>query len=257
MTQIHPTAIVDPKAELAEGVEIGPWAWIGPQVRLGPDCRVGPRVVIDGDTRLGRGCRIANGAVIGTEPQDLKYQGEPTQVRIGDDVSIREFVTINRACGEGQITALGSNLLVMAYAHVAHNCELEDGVIMANAATLAGHIQIGRGAIIGGLVAIHQFARVGRYAIVRGSSAVGQDVLPFTTAAGTPCSPFGLNMVGLRRRKFSRERVRDLRRAYRLIFRSGLKLDDAIARLKKEFSQNGDVQHMVEFIEGSRRGLAR
>ena len=175
MSKIHPTAIVDPQAELAEGVEVGPWAWIGPRVRLGPDCRIGPRVLIDGNTRLGRGCRVGNGAVVGTEPQDLKYHGEPTQVRIGDGVVIREFVTINRASGEGQATVLGNNLLVMAYAHIAHNCVLEDEVIMANVATLGGHIRIERGAIIGGLVAIHQFSRVGRYAIIRGGSAVGQD----------------------------------------------------------------------------------
>ncbi len=257
MSKIHPTAIIDSKAELAEGVEIGPWAWVGPQVRLGPDCRIGPRVLLDGDTHLGRGCRVANGAVIGTEPQDLKYRGEPSRVRIGENVVIREFVTINRACGESQATVLGNHLLVMAYAHVAHNCELEDEVIMANAATLAGHIHIGRGAIIGGLVAIHQFARVGRYAIVRGSSAVGQDVVPFTTAAGAPCSPYGLNMVGLKRRKFSKARIREIRRAYKLIFRSGLKLDDALSRLRRELPESKDVQHMVEFIEGSERGLAR
>ena len=257
MSKIHPTAIVDPKAELAEGVEVGPWTWIGPGVRLGPHCWIGPRVLIDGQTRLGRGCRVSGGAVIGTEPQDLKYRGEATRVQIGDDVVIREFVTINRACGEGQATVLGNRLLVMAYAHVAHNCELEDEVVMANAATLGGHIRIERGAIIGGLVAIHQFARVGRYAIIRGGSAVGQDVLPFTTAAGFPCSPRGLNLVGLKRHKFSQDRIAAIRRAYKLIFRSGLKLDDAISQLKTEFPENEDIQHMVRFIENSQRGLAR
>lgn len=257
MSIIHPTAIVDPQAELAEGVEIGPWAYIGPRVRLGENCRIGPRVLIEGDTQLGRECHVSNGAVIGTEPQDLKYHGEPTRVRIGEGSVIREFVTINRACGEGQETVLGKRLLVMAYAHVAHNCVLEDEVIMANVATLAGHIYIERGAIIGGLVAIHQFCRVGRYAIIRGGSAVGQDVLPFTTAAGFPCSPRGLNQVGLKRRRFSRDRIAALRQAYRWIFRSGLKLDDAISRLNSEFGDNEDIQHLLKFIQGSRRGLAR
>jgi len=258
MAKIHPTAIVDSKAELADDVEIGPWTWIGPQVRLGPGCRIGQRVLIDGDTHLGKDCQIANGAVIGTEPQDLKYGGEPTRVRIGDQVTIREFATINRATGEGRATVIGNNVFLMAYSHVAHNCELEDEVIMANVATLAGHIHIGTGAIIGGLVAIHQFIRVGRLSIIGGGSGVRQDVLPFTMATGYPCRPYGLNRVGLRRRDFSAQRIRDLRQAYRILYRSGLSVEEATRQLKKELAESEDVQYLVRFVEGtSRRGFIR
>lgn len=257
MANIHPTAIVDPQAELADDVQIGPWAYIGPQVRLGAGCVIGPHALIEGETTLGVRCHVGNAAVIGTDPQDLKYRGEKSKVQIGDEVTIREFVTVNRATGEGEVTRIGSHSFIMAYAHVAHNCYLEDHVIMANVATLAGHIHIGTGAIIGGLVAIHQFSQVGRYAIIGGSSGVRRDVLPFTMAGGMPTKPYGLNMVGLKRHGFSDDRIQALRRAYRCIYRMGLKLDDAVDKLKQEYPEQPDVQHMVQFIERSKRGLVR
>ena len=178
VSEIHPTAIVDPSARLAGDVVIGPWAYIGPNVELGEGCEVGPRATIERDTTLGVQCRIGNGAVIGSDPQDLKYRGEPTFLKVGDRVNVREYVTINRPTGENETTVIGNDCLFMAYAHVAHNCELGDRVIMANTATLGGHIQVGHGAILGGLVAVHQFVHIGQFSIVGGSSGVRKDILP-------------------------------------------------------------------------------
>lgn len=257
VSEIHPTAIVDPSARLAGDVVIGPWAYIGPNVELGEGCEVGPRATIERDTTLGVQCRIGNGAVIGSDPQDLKYRGEPTFLKVGDRVNVREYVTINRPTGENETTVIGNDCLFMAYAHVAHNCELGDRVIMANTATLGGHIQVGHGAILGGLVAVHQFVHIGKFSIVGGSSGVRKDILPFTMASGFPCSPHGLNIVGLKRRGFSRERMINLRHAYRIIFRSGMRLDEATQKLKEDFAGNQDVQLLIDFIENTQRGLAR
>ncbi len=257
MTTIHPTAIVDPKAELASDVTVGPWAWVGPGARIGQGCSIGPRATVDGITVLGRGCRLETGAVVGTPPQDLKYRGEASEVRIGDETIVREYATINRATGEGQATIVGRNCFLMAYSHVAHNCVLEDEVIIANVGTLGGHIFVEKGAIIGGLVAIHQFVRIGRFSMVGGASGVGQDILPFTMAHGLPSRSYGLNRIGLKRRGFSAERIQDLKRAYKTILRSNLRLDEAIALLRQEYGNNEDVMHLVKFIEGSQRGIAR
>ncbi len=257
MAIIHPTAIVDPKAELAPDVTVGPWAWVGPGARIGQGCVIGPRTMVDGKTILGRGCRLEAGVGVGTPPQDLKYRGEASEVRIGEGSIVREYATINRATGEGQATIVGRNCFLMAYSHIAHNCVLEDEVIIANVGTLAGHIYVEKGAIIGGLVAIHQFVRIGRFSLVGGASGVGQDVLPFTMTHGLPSRSYGLNRVGLKRRGFSAERIQDLKRAYKTIMRSNLRLDEALAQLRQEYGNNEDVMHLVKFIEGSQRGIAR
>ena len=257
MAKIDPTAIVSPQSKIPDDCIIGAWTWIGPKVRLGPGCIIGPRVTIDGDTILGKNCQLSTGAVIGSPPQDLKYKGENSLVRIGDNCVIREFVTINRATGEGCATQIGNNCFIMAYAHIAHNCELEDNVIMANVATLGGHIHIGRGAIIGGIVAIHQFCQVGRYSIIGGSSGIGKDIIPYITASGTPARPYGLNRVGLKRKGFSRQRISNIYQAYKIIFRSGLTEMQAVERLKQEFPGNEDIEYIIRFIEKSQRGLAR
>ena len=190
-------------------------------------------------------------------PQDLKYRGEDSEVRIGDHTIIREFATVNRATGQGQATVIGTRCFLMAYSHVAHNCLLEDEVILANVGTLAGHIHVEKGAIIGGLVAVHQYVRIGRFTLVGGASALNQDILPFTMSHGTPCRPFSLNRVGLKRRGFSPERILDLRRAYRVIFQSGLGEEEAIEQLNNDYNDNEDVQHIIKFIRGSQRGIAR
>lgn len=257
MSSIHPTALIDPKAEIASDCTIGPWVFVGSGVKIGQGCKIGSRVMIDGVTSIGDRCRIETGAVIGSPPQDLKYKGEPTRVQIGNDCVIREYVTINRATGEGNATCLGNRCFLMAYAHVAHNCYLEDEVIMANVATLGGHIQIGRGAIIGGIVAIHQFCRVGQFALVGGASGVSKDVIPFVMASGSPARPYGLNRVGLKRRGFSKERIRTLRRAYKRVFRMGYTEVQALKALKKDFTGNPDVEEIIGFIEGTQRGLCR
>jgi UDP-N-acetylglucosamine acyltransferase len=257
MTTIHPTAIVDKKAELGKNVQVGPWALVGSGVKIGEGTVLCARSTVDGPTVVGKNCHIGIGAVVGSQPQDLKYQGEQTGVRLGDNVTIREYVTINRATGDEATTVIGNNCLLMAYSHVAHNCELDSNVIMANAATLAGHIRIGEGAIIGGLVAIHQFVQVGCFAIVGGKAAVRKDIVPFVKASDNPCRPYGLNIIGLKRKGYSPEKIRQLRHAYRIIFRMGLTQEQALERLRTEYPENSEIAYMVEFIERSERGLAR
>lgn len=255
--EIHPTAMVDPRAELGPGVKVGPWAIIGPQVTIGADTWVGPHVVIEGPTEIGCRCRIHPFAVLGTPPQDLKYRGEPTWLRIGDDNVIREFVTVNRGTehGGGQ-TVIGNGNLLMAYCHVAHDCRIGNGVIMANVATLGGHIEVEDHAIIGGLAAVHQFVRIGTHCLVGGASAVSQDVPPYGLVAGNRAKLYGLNVVGLRRRGFPEETIAALRQAYRLLFRSG-SLRRALAEVRQRWSDCPEVQHLVEFVERSKRGITR
>lgn len=256
--EIHPTAVVSPHAELDEGVVVGPFCVIGDHVRIGKGTVLGPHVHLDGWTEIGRENQILTGAVIGSPPQDLKYRpGTRSFVRIGDQNTIREYVTVNRATGEDETTSVGSRNLLMAYAHVAHNCELHDGVVMANVASLAGHIVVESNAILGGLVAVHQFVRIGRNSIIGGASAVRGDVLPYCTYAGNPARPYGLNLEGMRRRNFPRETVRDLKRAYRIIFARGLSLDDALVQLRQDLSAVPEVGHIIEFLTLRKRYFAR
>jgi UDP-N-acetylglucosamine acyltransferase len=253
--RIHETAIVDPDAELGEGVEVGPWALIGPGVRIGADTIVGPRVLIERDTSIGEGCRLANGAVLGTDPQDLKYKGEPSFLEVGDRTVVREFATLNRGTAASGRTVVGSDCLIMAYAHVAHDCELGNHVVIANSVNMAGHVVIEDWATVGGVTPIHQFVRIGAHAFVGGGSRVPQDIPPYCRAAGNTPKLYGLNSVGLERRGFSPEVRRALKEAYRVLFMGSENLSQALERATREVPQIPEVRHLLAFIQASERGV--
>ena len=256
--RIHPTAVVDAAARLGDGVSIGPYAIVGPGVTIGDHTEIGPHVVLDGLTTIGARCRFTGQSSIGSPPQDLKYAGGPTRLEIGDDNIVREFVTMNRATEHGGgVTRVGSHGMFMAYAHVAHDCVVGDHVVMANAATLAGHVTIEDHAIIGGLVAIHQFVRIGESAILGGGAMVTLDIVPYCMAAGDRAVLHGLNLIGLKRRGFAPATLVALRSAYRTIFRSGLRLQEALEALRTDAAEDPRVAHLVRFIEESRRGICR
>jgi UDP-N-acetylglucosamine acyltransferase len=257
--KIHPTAIVHPKADLADDVEVGPYCVVGEHVVIGKGTRLLSHVSIDGWTEIGERNVIFPFASVGGPPQHLGYKGEPTKVVIGDDNVIREYVTVNRATVQGGgVTSIGSKSILMAYVHVAHDCRLGSHLIMANAASLAGHITIGDYAIIGGLTGIHQYVRVGDYAMVGGCCAIGQDIPPFTRAAGGyRAHLYGLNSVGLQRHGFSIERIAVLKKAFDLLFRSGHRMAEAIRLAKKEFKGVADVAKILAFMEGTKRGVSR
>lgn len=251
----HATAIVDPTAKLAESVSLGPYSIVGPNVVLGERVQVGPHVLIERDTRVGDGCRLGKGAVLGTDPQDLKYRGEPTRLEVGPRTVVREYATLNRGTGASGLTAVGADCLIMAYVHVAHDCRIGDHVVLANAVNMGGHVEIEDWAIVGGVTAIHQFVRIGCHAFVGGGSRVSQDVAPYVTVAGNPCTAYGLNSVGLKRRGFSNETLKTLRSAYRDIFQSDLNIGQALAQLAAEGPHTDEVEHLVSFIHESRRGI--
>lgn len=257
--QIHPTAVVHPKAELDQDVEIGPYSVVGEHVKIGRGTRLISHVYVEGWTEIGERCQLYPYASIGTPPQHLQYKGEPSRVIIGHDNILREYVTVNRGTVlGGGVTRIGHQNFLMAYVHVAHDCQLGNHLIMANAATLAGHITIGDHAIIGGLVGIHQFVRVGAYVMIGGCSAVGRDVPPFMRAAGGyRARLYGLNSVGLRRQGFSTERISALKQAYELLFRSGHRMAEAVKRARDEFKDHADVQELLAFLEGTKRGICR
>ncbi len=255
---IHSTAIIDASAELDSGVEVGPYSIIGPRVKIGKNTRIGPHVVIDGWTEIGEECTIFQFASLGAVPQDLKYRGEESRVIIGSNNTIREFVTINRGTAQaGGETRLGSNNLLMAYCHVAHDCRIGSHVVLANAATLAGHIEMEDHAIVGGLAAVHQFVRLGSYCIIGGCSGVSQDIPPYMMANGQRAQLYGLNIEGLKRHRFPEEAVNNLKKAYRLIFRSGLTVEKALEQLESEIQNSAEVNHLITFIKASKRGIAR
>ncbi len=254
---IHSTAIVHPGARLAADVEIGPYAIIGERVSIGAGTTVGPHAVIEGWTEIGEKNRIFQFASVGADPQDLKYHGEKSLLRLGDRNTVREFVTLHRGTesGIGQ-TIIGDDNLFMAYSHVAHDCVVGNRVILANGATLAGHVAVADHAILGGLSAVHQFCRVGCHVMISGGAMVTQDVPPFTIAHGDRAKTVGLNLVGLQRRGFDEETIRQLKQAYRLIFRSGLRLEEALAKVS-ELDGGAELQLLVDFIRCSERGIAR
>ncbi|MBI2884956.1 MAG: acyl-ACP--UDP-N-acetylglucosamine O-acyltransferase [Candidatus Omnitrophica bacterium] len=255
---IHPTAIIDPQAVLGEGVDVGPYSVIGPNVRIGSGTRIGVHCVVEGYTTIGSDCQLFTGAVIGSIPQDLKYAGEKTELIIGDRNRIREYVTINPGTkGGGGKTVIGSDCLLMAYSHVAHDCLIGNHVIIANTTELAGHIEIEDGAVMGGLVGIHQFVRVGRLSITGGCSRVAQDIPPYSTCAGYPTQVFGLNNEGLRRAGVSAESKELLHKAFRLLFNSGLSMSHALERVAKEVAPCPEVTRLLEFIRQSKRGVCR
>jgi UDP-N-acetylglucosamine acyltransferase len=254
---IHPTAIVHPGAELGENVSVGPYSVIGERVTIGDGCRIQSSVLIDGETTIGRNARIFHGAALGNVCQDLKYRGERTFVRIGDDSTIREFVTVNCATGEGECTAIGSGVLLMAYVHVGHNCRIGDGVILANAVNLAGHVRVDDFASVGGVTPVHQFVRIGKYAFIGGGSRIPQDVPPFLKVAGNPARPWGLNTVGLTRRGFTAEQRATIKRAYTILFRSGLNVSQALERIDADLERTEEIAALVDFIRSSTRGIIR
>jgi len=256
---IHPTAIVDPTAEIDESVEIGPYTIVQKNVIIGQGTRIGPHVVIGEGTQIGQRCQIYQFASVGEAPQALAYRGEKTFLILGDQNIVREFVTLNRGtAGGGGKTVIGNQNLFMAYSHVAHDCQLGNQVILANGATLAGHITIEDHAVIGGLSAIHQFCRIGTHAFISGMTGITLDVPPYMLASGSRARLFGLNTVGLKRFHFSEASVKALKKAYRIIYRSGLTLERAVKQVKEDgISQLPEVQHLLQFIQQSKRGISR
>jgi UDP-N-acetylglucosamine acyltransferase len=255
---IHPTAIVDKKAELAEGVTVGPYAIIEGDVVIGPGTDIGAHVYIDRQTTIGRDCQIFPFAAIGTPPQDKKFKGEKTEAVIGENNVIREYVTINRGtAGGGGKTTIGNQNLLMAYVHVAHDCHVGDGVVMANLATLAGHVVLEDYCTLNGLVAVQQFVRVGAYAYVGGKSGVLKDVPPYVIASGDRAKLYGLNVVGLKRHDFTEEVISALKKTYQIVIRSHLTIQEALVRVEKEVTLFPEVQQFINFIRNSQQGLTR
>jgi len=255
---IHPTALISPKAEIEKEVEVGPYTIIGDHVIVRSGTVIGPHVTIDPFVEIGPECHVFQFASIGALPQAIKFQGEETHVKIGRRTIIREFTTVNRGTGfGGGITEVGEENLLMAYTHVAHDCKTGRGVILANNATLAGHITIEDYVTIGGLTALHQFVRVGKHAYIGGKSAVVKDVPPYVIAAGDRAKLHGLNRVGLKRAGFSDDALAALKKTYRLIFRIGLTLNEAIARVRAEVDQTPEVDYFLSFIQASERGMTR
>ena len=256
---IAETAIISADAAIAHDAVIGPYAVIGPQVTIGAGTVVGPHVRIEGPTTIGERNRFVGQASIGTEPQDLKFKGERTELRIGNDNTFREFVTINRGTvGGGAVTTIGSHNFFMAYSHVAHDCRVGDHTIFANNATLAGHVDIGDYSTIGAFSAVHQFCRVGDHAFIGGGSICTQDVLPFVKTVGNrPAKTYGVNTIGLERKGFQKETVEALQRAYRILTRSKLRLQDALDRIEAELGFHSEVRYFAEFVRASKRGVIR
>lgn len=256
--KIDPTAFVHPTAELDAGVEVGPYSVIGEGVSVGKETKIGSHVVIEKWTTMGERNNVYQFVSIGAAPQDLGYKGEKTEIIIGDGNTIREFVTIHRATTKDKLkTVCGSNNLLMNYVHIAHDCSLGDNIIMANSATLGGHVTIDNNAIVGGLVAIHQHVRIGAYCIIGGASAVSKDVPPYVKAVGNRARLFGLNSVGLRRQGLTKEELEEIKLSYNVIFRSSLRLPDALEKLERELPNSRHAKRFIDFMRGSKRGVAR
>jgi UDP-N-acetylglucosamine acyltransferase len=255
----HPTAIVHPHAQVAGTVTVGPYSMIGEHVELGEGTEVMSHVVIDGHTRIGKNSYIFPFASIGLAPQDLKYRGEPTRVEIGDNNSIREYVTIHRGTAEGEgVTRIGNHNLLMAYVHIAHDCVLGSNIIMANGASLAGHVVIQDHATVGAFTMIHQFCRIGAYSFLGSATLVNQDILPYSkTSAPRPVEVYGTNRIGLERRGLAKEDLKDLEAAFRLLTRSKLNTTQALEAIEARAFQSAHVKALVEFIKSSERGVAK
>ena len=256
---IHPTAIVDPGAKLDPTVTVGPYAVIGEHVSVGPGTTVGPHTVIEGRTEIGADNQIFQFASIGAVPQDLKFHGEESTLKIGDRNKIREFVTIHLGTDDGGgVTTVGNDNLFMAYSHIAHDCVVKDHVILANCATLAGHVEVDNFAILGGLSAIHQFTRIGCHVMASGGSMIAQDVAPYSIVQGDRATTVGINLTGLKRRGYSAEALSNIKQMYKLVFRANLKLEEAIEKIAVEFPVDAaEVATYLEFLKQTTRGLAR
>jgi UDP-N-acetylglucosamine acyltransferase len=252
--RIHPTALVSPGAQLGTDVSVGAFAIIGEQVVVGDGCVIEARATLERNVRLAPGVVIGSGSIIGGDPQDLKFRGEDTWVEIGEGSRVREYATINRGTSQSLKTTVGKGCFIMSYVHLAHDCHVGDGVIISNGTQLAGHVTIGDRAIISGLVAVHQFVRIGRHAFVGGCSRVAKDVPPYIKAVGNPVKLYGLNSVGLQRSGFTDDTVRELKRAYRLFFRSELNVSQAMSRARQELKPVAEIEHFLAFLEDSERG---
>ena len=256
MTQrIHPTALIDPSATIADNVEIGPFAIIGPAVTIGAGCRIAARATLEQNVRLAANVQVGSGSVLGGPPQDLKYAGEETWVEIGEGTRIREFTTINRGTVASGVTSVGRNSFIMTYVHIAHDCHIGDGVIMANGTQLAGHVTVDDYVVISGLVAVHQFGRIGEYAFIGGMTRVNQDIPPFVKAVGNPVELYGLNTIGLQRHQFPAATIAGLKRAYRLCFNSDLNLSQALQRARTDLPSTPEIDLFIEFVSTSQRGV--
>jgi UDP-N-acetylglucosamine acyltransferase len=253
-TAIHPTAVISPRAELGSGVKVGAFALIGDDVTIGDGCVIEARATLERNVRLAQDVVIGSGTIIGGDPQDLKFKGEETWVEIGEGTRVREYTTINRGTSQSWKTSVGKGCFLMSYVHLAHDCHIGDGVIISNGTQLAGHVTIEDRAILSGLVAVHQFAKIGRHAFVGGCSRVAKDVPPFIKAVGNPVKLYGLNSVGLQRSGFPDEVVRELKRAYRLFFRSELNVSQAMTRARTELQPIPEIEHFLSFLEASERG---
>ncbi|MFS0754332.1 acyl-ACP--UDP-N-acetylglucosamine O-acyltransferase [Noviherbaspirillum sp. 1P10PC] len=263
MALIHPTAIIDAKAELDPSVEVGPYSVIGPRVRIGAGTRIASHVVVEGDTTIGRDNVIYQFCSLGGAPQDKKYRGEPTRLEIGDRNTIREYCSLNLGTvQDAGVTRLGNDNWILAYVHIAHDCQVGSNTIFSNNATLAGHVHVGDWVIMSGFAAVHQFCKIGDHAFVGMNASLSQDVPPFILAAGTPIAPRGLNIEGLKRRGFGADEIAALRRAYKLIYKSGLTLDEARAALAQEESgldgnPAGRLRNLRAFLDNASRGIVR
>jgi UDP-N-acetylglucosamine acyltransferase len=262
MSKIHPTAVIEPGAQIHETVEIGPYAIIGAHVTIGAGTTIGSHTVLEGHTTLGEGNVIGHFASIGGRPQDMKYRGEPTRLVIGDRNTIREFTTIHTGTvQDAGVTTIGDDNWIMAYVHIGHDCYLGSNIVMSSNAQLAGHVQIGDHAIVGGMSGVHQFVRIGASSFLGGASALVQDIPPFVIAAGNKAEPHGINVEGLRRRGFSPDAISALRTAYRVLYKNGLTFDEAKVQLRELQQQGGDgdqhVKALTDFVEASTRGIIR
>jgi len=256
-SRIHPTAVLEKGAEIGEDCVIGPYCYVGKHVRLGTGVILHPHAVVWGCTTVGAGCEIFPFACIGSRTQDLKYQGGDSYVEIGAHTTLREYVTVHAATAAGDKTIVGSHCTILAYCHIAHDCQIGDYVIMSNNSQLAGHVTVEDHVVFGGMCGVHQFVRIGRMAMISGMAAVRQDIAPFCLAAGDPAAAVTVNRVGMQRNGLSPEVIRAIGRAYRILFREGLQLEEALRRLRTEFADVPEVQHMADFAEASERGLAR
>ncbi len=258
VARIHPTAIIDPGAELATDVRVGAYSIIGANVQIGAGTEIGSHVTLEGPTVIGRDNRIFQFNAIGAAPQDKKYAGEATRLVIGDRNTIREFCTFNRGTAQDRgETTVGDDNWIMAYVHVAHDCVIGNNAILANATTLAGHVHVGDFAILGGFTKVHQFCRIGAHSFSGMDSGLNQDLPPYVTCSGMPARPVGINSEGLKRRQFTSEQIRNIKRAYRILYRSGIRLEEARVELEALARDNPEVRPFVEFVSSSERGVMR
>jgi UDP-N-acetylglucosamine acyltransferase len=255
---IHPTAVVHPRAHIGQGVEVGPYAVIDEHVRIDDGTRIGPHAVITGHTEIGRNNHIFQFASLGTQPQDKKYAGEPTRLVIGDDNTIREFCTFNTGTIQDRgETSIGNDNWIMAYVHIAHDCVIGDHTILANNTSMAGHVEVGDYTIMGGFTLVHQFCKLGVHCFTSFASGISQDVPPYVTVAGHRAQPYGINSEGLRRRGFNTDAIAAIKRAYKILYRSGLGLDEAKQQLDELASEQAEVRIMLDFVANSQRGIIR